>query len=99
DYEGAIPSGNNSIMYIAVRPFSQAVDRVATISTDRFSGIRVKLLENKVTLTAANEDTGAAQEEIEVDYKGDSIDIGFNSKYLLDITQQIEGEEAQVALS
>lgn len=99
DYEEAIPSHNDQLMHFKVREFSQAVDRVATISNDRFSEIKMRLEGNKVQFTAANEDSGRAEEEIEVDYNGRPIDIGFNSRYLMDVAQQIEGDEAQIALS
>lgn len=99
DYEEAIPSGNDQLMHFKVREFSQAVDRVATISSDRFSEIKMRLEGNRVQFSAANEDSGRAEEEIEVDYSGRNIDIGFNSRYLMDVAQQIETDEAQIALS
>ena len=98
DYTGAIPSGNSHVMTLAVKPFSQAVDRVATVSTDKVSGIKANLERGKMELTAANEHTGAAQEILDVDYSGESIDLGFNARYLLDITQQMNEETMQFIL-
>lgn len=99
DYEDAIPFHNDQLMHFKVKAFSQAVDRVATISSERFSEIKLKLEPNKLQLSAANEDSGRAEEELEVDYSGRSIDIGFNSRYLIDVAQQIDTDEAQIALS
>lgn len=99
DYEEAIPSHNDQLMHFKVKPFSQAVDRVATISNERFSGIKLKLEPNKVQLFAANGDSSRAEEELEVDYAGRNIDIDFNSRYLIDVAQQIDTDEAQIALS
>jgi DNA polymerase-3 subunit beta len=50
-------------------------------------------------LSVTNPDSGSATEEIEVDYDGDPLDIGFNSRYLLDIAAQIEGEVALIKLA
>ncbi|MBP6985634.1 MAG: DNA polymerase III subunit beta [Alphaproteobacteria bacterium] len=99
DYEEAIPMSNDQLMHFKVREFSQAVDRVATISNERFSEIKMHLEGNRVQFTAVNEDSGRANEEIEVDYNGSAIDIGFNSRYLMDVAQQIDSDEAQIALS
>ncbi len=98
-YQDAIPKTNDKLMHVHVKAFSKAIDRVATISTDKFSGIKLFLHEGRLTLSAHNEAAGTAQEEIEVAYQGDQLDIGFNSRYLLDIAQQIEGEEAEVSMA
>ena len=50
-------------------------------------------------LSVTNPDSGSATEEIEVDYDGDPIDIGFNSRYLLDIASQLDGEVAVLKLA
>lgn len=99
NYVDAIPFKNDQMMHFKVKTFSQAVDRVATISSDRFSEIKLKLEQNKIQLSAANEDSGRAEEELEVDYDGRNIDIGFNSRYLIDVAQQIDTDEAQIAFS
>lgn len=98
EYEGAIPRGNNQMMYLKVAPFAQAVDRVATISLEKLGGIHGILEEGKLILKATGEIAGAAQEEIPVEYTGETINIGFNARYILDITQQLADEKAQFAL-
>ena len=52
-----------------------------------------------VTLSATSPETGSATEEIEADYKADALEIGFNSRYLLDITEQIAGSEARFLMA
>ena len=100
NYEDAIPSANSNIVYLHIKPFSQAVDRVATISaSEKTPGIRAIIKDGKITLSAANNNSGNADEEIEIEYQGDDVDIGFNSRYLLDVAQQIDGEEAQILMS
>ena len=52
-----------------------------------------------MTLSASSADSGSANEELEVDYSFDPMEIGFNARYLLDIAQQIEGDTAELALA
>jgi DNA polymerase-3 subunit beta len=98
DYTGAIPRNNTNSVMLKIKPFSQAVDRVATLANDLISGIKIDIENGKMMLSAVNEDAGAANEEIEVEYNGDRVNIGFNSKYLLDVAQQISGDEARVEM-
>jgi len=99
DYERVIPTGNDKIMDVDCRDFASAVDRVATISTERSRAVKLALNNGTLVLSATSPDAGSAVEEIEVDYGGGEIEIGFNSRYLLDITQQIEGGSAQFVMS
>ena len=50
-------------------------------------------------LSASSPESGTAREELEVNYQGESVEIGFNSRYLLDITQQIEGKSARFTIA
>jgi DNA polymerase-3 subunit beta len=59
----------------------------------------MSLKSGSLTLSANSPETGSASEELEVKYGGTGIDIGFNSRYLLDITEQIEGDGAQFSLA
>src|SRR5258707_2870500 len=92
DYERVIPSGNNKIMEVDCKSFAEAVDRVATISTEKSRAIKMALAKGQLTLTATSPDAGSATEELEARYTSAPIEIGFNARYLLDIAQQIEGE-------
>jgi DNA polymerase-3 subunit beta len=95
DYAAAIPKANDKMVQLRMKMFSEAVDRVATVSVGRLAGVRLSIDEGALILTAANEESGAAREEIAVDYNNAPIDIGFNARYLLDVANQIETEEAQ----
>lgn len=94
DYERVIPSGNDKTMEVACRDFAQAVDRVATISTEKSRAVKMALTKGTLALSANSAEAGSANEEIEVAYQGAAIEIGFNARYLLDIAEQIEGENA-----
>ncbi len=99
DYEKVIPTGNDKLLEIDCRQFAAAVDRVATISTERSRSVKLEISPNNLTLSASSPEAGSAREEIEVSYDREPIEIGFNSKYLLDIAQQVEGETVQILLS
>jgi DNA polymerase-3 subunit beta len=94
DYERVIPSGNDKSMEVDRRLFASAVDRVATISTEKSRAVKLALSKNLLTLTANSPDAGTASEEIEIAYQGPALEIGFNARYLLDIAEQLEGENA-----
>ncbi|MFM7346152.1 MAG: DNA polymerase III subunit beta [Tagaea sp.] len=94
DYERVIPSGNDKTMEVACRDFAAAVDRVATISTEKSRAVKMALTKGTLALSANSAEAGSANEELEVAYQGSTIEIGFNARYLLDIAEQIEGENA-----
>ncbi|MBI5940960.1 MAG: DNA polymerase III subunit beta [Caulobacterales bacterium] len=95
DYVRVIPRDNQKIMTVDNALFAQAVDRVATISAEKSRSVKLAIESGKVTLTVRNMEAGQAVEEVEVDYEGESFEIGFNARYLLDVTGQIGGETAE----
>ena len=99
DYDRVIPDGNDKFMEVSCKRFERAVDLVSTISTEKSRAIKLSLGENSLTLSATSPDAGSATEEMEVEYGDEELEIGFNSKYLIDITQQINGDSARFALS
>ncbi len=92
DYERVIPRNNDKILIADAKPFAQAVDRVSTISLEKSRAVKLSLHDGKLTLVVNNPDSGSAEEEIVVDYDKDLIEIGFNSRYLLDVASQITAE-------
>ncbi|MGE8585064.1 MAG: DNA polymerase III subunit beta [Agrobacterium tumefaciens] len=94
DYQRVIPTGNDKEMRVDCQTFARAVDRVSTISSERGRAVKLALTNGQLTLTVNNPDSGSATEEVAVGYDNDSMEIGFNAKYLLDITSQLSGEDA-----
>jgi DNA polymerase-3 subunit beta len=92
DYEKVIPSGNDRVMAINTEALAKSVDRVSTISQDKTKAVKLAVGKGKLTLSAANEDNGTANEEIEVSYSASPVEVGFNSRYVLDMLAGIEGE-------
>ena len=99
DYERVIPKGNSNILRVDTKDFAQAVDRVATVSADRTRSIKLGLEADNLRLAVNNPEAGSALEELAVDYGGDSLEIGFNARYLLDVAQQVDGETVTLRLS
>ena len=99
DYERVIPRNNDKTLDVDTKLFSSAVDRVSTISFEKGRAVKLNVGDGRVVLTVNNPDSGSATEELEVEYASDPLDIGFNSRYLLDIAAQIEGEVAVLRLA
>ena len=99
DYGRVIPTGNDKSMEVDGKLFAAAVDRVSTISTERSRAVKLDLDDGRVMLAVNNPESGSATEELGIDYRGDPLEIGFNARYLLDITQQLDGPTARFELS
>jgi DNA polymerase-3 subunit beta len=99
DYGRVIPTANEKLMVVPTKELTQAVDRVATISTEKSRAVKLALADNKLTLTAISPDAGRAIEEVDARYQSEPMEIGFNARYILDITGQIEGDELELALA
>ncbi len=99
DYQRVIPTGNDKALVIDRQTFSQAVDRVSTISSERGRAVKLSIGDGQVVLTVNNPDSGSATEELAADYSSDPIEIGFNAKYLLDVANQLSGDEAHFMLA
>ena len=99
DYARVIPAGNDKRLIVERDSFARAVDRVSTISSERGRAVKLALGDGKLTLTVTNPDSGSATEELEVDYDSAPMEIGFNAKYLLDITAQLDSDTALFKLA
>lgn len=99
DYERVIPQNNDKYMEVDPKNFSRAVDRVATVAAEKTRAVKLSIKGKSMTLSA-NNDNGSATEEVEVEYNTDAqIEIGFNARYLLDVTQLLEGTQCRFLIS
>jgi len=94
DYGRVIPAGNDREMVVNAKAFSRAVDRVSVISSEKTRGVKVIIASGKVTISATSSNNGTAEEKLDVAYNDDTLEIGFNSRYLMDVLAQVEGENA-----
>jgi DNA polymerase-3 subunit beta len=93
DYERVIPKYNNHLSMDRVL-VQQALQRAAILSNEKFRGVRFVLTENNLSIISSNSEHEEAQEEIEINYHGDVIDIGFNVNYLMDGLNNISSQAA-----
>jgi DNA polymerase III subunit beta len=99
DYDRVIPSNNDKILEVDCKSFAEAVDRVSTISTEKSRAVKLAIENGNLKVSATSPENGTAEEELEVRYLASPLEIGFNSRYLLDIAEQIDGEGAQFVMS
>ena len=94
DYSRVIPTGNTKRLEVDAAEFARAVDRVATVSSERSRAVKMQLEEDRLILSVNAPDSGAAEEELAVAYSDERLEIGFNAKYLLEIASQVDRENA-----
>jgi DNA polymerase-3 subunit beta len=99
DYGRVIPTRNDKRLTVELAEFARSVDRVSTISSERGRAVKLAMGDGKLTLSVNNPDAGQATEELSVDYEDTPLEIGFNARYLLDITQQLDGDTALFKLA
>ncbi len=99
DYQRVIPQNNDKIMQIGNAGFTSAVDRVSTLSSEKGRAVKLNIADGKLVLSVNNPESGSATEELELDYSGEPLEIGFNARYLLDIAAQFDGDRAVFELS
>lgn len=98
DYERVIPTDNDKKMEIDTKLFANAVDRVSVVS-EKSKGIKITISKGKINISASSIESGSAEEELDAEYDADEIEVGFNSRYLLDILHQVEGETVSFTMS
>jgi DNA polymerase-3 subunit beta len=94
DYARVIPTGNAKRLEVDAKEFADAVDRVATVSSERSRAVKMALEDDRLVLSVNAPDAGAADEELSVAYGDEKLEIGFNAKYLLEIASQVDRENA-----
>ena len=94
DYTRVIPTSNEKKLEVDADEFAKAVDRVSTVSSERSRAVKLNLEDDQLTLIVNSPDSGAAEEQVAVAYSDERLEIGFNAKYLLEISGQIDKENA-----
>jgi DNA polymerase-3 subunit beta len=92
DYTKVIPKGNPNIVKLEHDELLQALRRVSILSSERYKGIRMEFTEGRVSISANNPDLGEAVEEIDAEYKGKPLSIGFNARYLIEVLGVLGGD-------
>ena len=98
DYERVVPAEPENIIIADRGLFRQALQRAPILSNEKYRGVRLALSNNNVTIQANNPEQEEAEESVEVDYTGESMEIGFNVTYLLDALNAVNAERVEVGL-
>jgi len=98
DYERVIPKNNEQEMRVAVDPLLHALRRMIILSSEKSRGVKMQLKKGLLELSSSNPELGDAHEDLDMDYDGPDISIGFNARYLLDLLQVQNQEELRVML-
>ncbi|SEL63378.1 DNA polymerase III, beta subunit [Sphingomonas palmae] len=99
DYSRVIPTANDKILKLDPKSFMEGVDRVSTIATEKTRAVKMGLDRDRITLSVTSPENGTAAEEVPGDYTSAPFEIGFNSRYLLDILGQIDSDLVEVHLA
>ena len=95
NYAQVVPKNNKKKMEADLELFKSSVDRVASVSTDKKDGVKIKLSKDKLDLSVNNTHSGDGNESVSVKFEHD-LDITFNSKYLIDVASELEGEKIEI---
>jgi len=95
DYQRVIPASLRNVVAVDRNVLLQSMIRAAILTSEKFRGVRLILNEGSLQIVAANTEQEEAEEEIEVDYHGEPLDVGFNVTYLLDVLNNTNAETVQ----
>lgn len=99
DYERVIPQNHPKQLHLARKPLHDALSRVAILTNEKFRGVRMVLSEGTLKIVSSNTEQEEAQEELEIDYHEEGLDIGFNVTYMLDVLNNVSTDEIVVRLN
>ena len=97
NYVQVIPKDNQKKLEIDLKLFLNSVDRVASVSLDKKDGVKFSLSKDKLHLSVNNTNSGDGKESLNVKFEHE-LDISFNSRYLIDISSQLDGEKIEIYL-
>lgn len=98
DYNRVIPKNHKNALVLGRAPLLAALQRAAILTSEKFKGVRVNLEPGVLRIASSNAEQEEAKEELEVDYEGDAIDIGFNVTYLIDVLVNMSQEMVKLEL-
>ena len=92
DYERVIPQAHPKLISFERQPLLSALQRAAILTNEKFRGVRMVLEDGLLRIVSTNAEQEEAMDELEIDYQGDKLDIGFNVTYLLDVLNNLSSE-------
>jgi DNA polymerase-3 subunit beta len=98
DYNRVIPKNHKNAVTLGRAPFLASLQRAAILTSEKFKGVRVNLEPGALRIASSNAEQEEAKEELEIDYAGDAIEIGFNVTYLMDALANIDQDMVKLEL-
>jgi len=98
DYNRVIPKGHKNILTLGRAPLLACLQRAAILTSEKFKGVRLNFEPGTLRIASSNAEQEEAKEELEIDYSGDAIDIGFNVTYLMDALANMNVEMLKIEL-
>lgn len=98
DYDRVLPRGSDKTVIGSRTELKQCFSRAAILSNEKYRGVRLKLAQNSLEIMANNPEQEEAEEHVAVEYRGESLEIGFNVSYLLDVLNVLTGEKVRMSL-
>ena len=98
DYNRVIPKNHRNAVTLGRAPLLACLQRAAILTSEKFKGVRVNIEPGVLRIASSNAEQEEAKEELEVDYEGDAIDIGFNVTYLIDVLSNVPNEMVKIEL-
>lgn len=97
DYQRVIPKGYQKLVTLDRELFAQALSRASILSNEKFRGVRLGLAPGALSIQSSNTDQEEASEELDIDYQGEALEIGFNVSYLMDVLANLKVEKVTAA--
>ena len=98
DYERVLPKGSDKEIIMDREPLRQALSRASILSNEKYRGIRLMISHNSLRIQAHNPEQEEAEDELEINYSGDELEVGFNVNYLLDVLNTVKDEQVRIQL-
>lgn len=99
EYDRVLPKGGDKIVKAQTKSLKEALGRAAILSNEKYRGVRLQLAKNLLKVMAHNPEQEEAEDEVEVEYMGSDLEIGFNVGYLLDALNVLDSEQVQISFT
>jgi DNA polymerase-3 subunit beta len=99
DYNRVIPKNHKNIVTLGRVPLLASLQRTAIMTSDKFKGVRLNIEPGTLRVASSNAELEEAVDELDIDYGGDAIEIGFNVTYLIDALQNMSQDMVRIELS
>jgi DNA polymerase-3 subunit beta len=99
NYQQVVPAKSSKKVTVSKDVLTHAVKRVSILSKEKTNAVKLQLEKDRLVLSTNNPEVGEASEELAVDYKGDGVAIGFNSRYLMDVLSAMDRQTITLELN